>query len=297
MALDIEYIRSAEFEREGAEEELLTDRLGVLAEVMAGGVENKGKSLSAVNSLATYVRDICTSPLLTARQERAMFARYNYLKYRASQWQREIDVVRPSARLLADIKRALHEAEQLKNQLIRCNLRLVVSSARKHTRYDNQMMEMISEGNLALLNSVEKFDYSRGVRFSTYATWAIVRQFAGYWGKVQNQAAINMSDEMLEIARDLRMVDSRVLEVESARRSLEEVMADTLEQREHYIVTEHYGLTDERRVPEQRKGRSLSQIGEILGISKERVRQVELIALQKLRKAMTVPQFEALVGG
>ena len=72
-----------------------------------------------------------------------------------------------------------------------------------------------------------------------------------------------VSDELLEAAHDLRIKDSRVLAVESARKSLKEIMNEILEDREKAIVRHHYGLTMPEKVPGQRKAKSLSQIGKL----------------------------------
>ena len=156
------------------------------------------------------------------------------------------------------------------------------------------MLEMISDGNIALMNAVEKFDYSRGFKFSTYGTWAVIKRFASYHTQKNKRQADTVSDEMLEVAHDLRVQDNQITAVESARKSLDQVMSETLEERERVIVQEHYGLAEEEKVIGQRKAKSLSQIAALIGLSKERVRQIELLALQKLRKVLSPEQFDLL---
>ena len=246
-------------------------------------------------ALETYAADILRTPLLTHRQERFLFAKYNFLKYSASQLQEQIDPVYPRAAVVDRTQRMLAEADQIKDLLIRSNLRLVVSVARKHVRHDSEMLEFISEGNVALMNAVEKFDFARGVKFSTYATWAIIRRFASAH-RTPAHPAVAVDAEALEVVRDLRLADSKVMAVESARKGLQEVMSETLDEREQVIVREHYGLTDKTELIGQRKPRSLREIAAMLGLSKEGIRRVELVALQKMRRVLTREQFDLLTG-
>jgi len=241
--------------------------------------------------------DIRTGQLLTPRQEVFLFRKYNFLKCLADELCRNINLKNPRGTQVRKAQQYIRQAEQIKDWLIRSNLRLVVSVARKHTRREAELLELISEGNLAVMNAVEKFDYSRGFKFSTYATWAIVKRFATYRTKLSRRSSQTIQEaeqEPLEVAQDLRIEPSMVVAVESARKSLFDVMRETLEQRERTIVQEHYGLDEQQKVPGQRKARSLSQIAALVGLSKERVRQIELLALQKLRKVLTPEQFEVI---
>ena len=245
--------------------------------------------------LDTYVNDICKTKLLNARQEAFLFRKYNFLKYQAKCLQEAITQRTQVSGLLRELRGKLKEANALKHWLIQANLRLVVSTARQHTRNPSQMMELISEGNIALMNAVEKFDYSRGFKFSTYATWAMVKRFASYHTQLQRQHERYAGEVLYEVTADLRVMESNVLAVESARKSLKEVMDETLEEREQVIVREHYGLGEQAEMPLQRKAKSFNQIGQLIGLSKERVRQIELVALQKLRRVLSGEQFERLL--
>src|SRR5690606_34557569 len=79
---------------------------------------------------------------------------------------------------LNTLEQLLAEAVEIKNFLIRSNLRLVVSIAKKHIKPTNNFFEMVSDGNMSLIRAIEKFDYTKGNKFSTYATWAIMKNFA-----------------------------------------------------------------------------------------------------------------------
>ena len=76
------------------------------------------------------------------------------------------------------IERLYDEAVSTKNQIIRANLRLVVSIAKRHVGPTQNFFELVSDGNMSLMRAVEKFDYARGNKFSTYASWAIMKNFA-----------------------------------------------------------------------------------------------------------------------
>ena len=142
---------------------------------------------------------------------------------------------------------------------------------------------------------MEKFDYARGFKFSTYATWAMVKRFATVKAGAAKSAAWSPGRDLSEVTGDLRVPASRITEVETARKSLHDIMAEALEDREQQIVKAHYGLTEEPDIPIQRKAKSLTQIGSLLGLSKERVRQIELRALQKLRRLLSPEQFDVLI--
>jgi len=253
----------------------------------------------APTGLQAYVADIAQHDLLNARQEQFLFRKYNYLKWKAATLQEGLDVKEPRGRLVRQIRGYLEQAEVVKDGLIEANLRLVVSVARKHTRHEGEMQELISEGNMALMNAVEKFDAGRGVKFSTYATWAIVKRFATLRRQQYRRPVYAVEEEILEVAGDVRLATGQAVvgAVESARRSLTDVMDEALEERERVVVREHYGLTEPEKVPGLRKAKSFSEIAALVGLSKERVRQIELAALAKLRRLLTPEQFDVLTQG
>ena len=103
----------------------------------------------------------------------------NYLKYKAAKLREQARCrPGPSAALMDQIEELYEEAVATKNQIIRANLRLVVSIAKRHVGPAENFFELVSDGNMSLMRAVEKFDYARGYKFSTYASWAIMKNFA-----------------------------------------------------------------------------------------------------------------------
>jgi RNA polymerase sigma factor RpoD-like protein len=235
------------------------------------------------------------------------------------------------------LDRLVNEGDEARQALIQANLRLVVSIAKKYTSYGLTMMDLVQEGNIGLMRAVEKFDYTKGHKFSTYATWwirqAITRSIADqsrtirlpvHMGEAISQvkrAAHKLQQTMQreptpeEIAEVMGMTPTKVrrtleasmqplsLEmpvgqegegrmgdfiederiagpVEAAkqlmlRRELEEVLA-SLPERERKILELRYGFSDGQ-------ARTLEEVGENFGITRERIRQIEAVALRKLR--------------
>jgi len=239
--------------------------------------------------LPPYLRALYTVPLLSPEEEKGLFRRYNYLKYKADRLRRELSLEKISAGRLKEIERLLLQANGVKNQIVRANLRLVVSIAKKHVGGAQSLFELVSDGNVSLMRAVEKFDYSRGNRFSTYASWAIMRNFAR---SVPRERYLldrfsTGHDEILDIAAALRTYDPDEVNLNELRESIDVVLAQ-LSPTERRILIDHYGLD------ETRPQRTFQQLGQYLGMSKERVRQIESKALGKLRKILHPQQADLL---
>lgn len=271
--------------------------LEVSAELFPDNLSPPPPSLPVINSLDsidTYASTIVPFSVLSPRQEYFLFRQYNYLKYLAGRLQQKMAGQHPLSGDLRQLDSWMNQAEQIKNLLICHNLRLILSIARKHTRSETEIAELISEGNITLLNAVEKFDFTRGNKFSTYATWAIIKRFASLRRGQATSAEYLAEEDQFDVVNDGRVVDNRITAIERDRKSLLEAIRESLEERERLVVEYHFGLHEPSKVPGQRKPRSLSQIAELLGLSKERIRQLELSALQKLRRMLSPEQFELL---
>ncbi|MCH5374196.1 MAG: sigma-70 family RNA polymerase sigma factor, partial [Planctomycetes bacterium] len=117
-------------------------------------------------------------PLLSREQEYHLFRKFNYLKFRAFQLRKRLHPARANSTLMGQIEHLYAEAVRTKNQIVQANLRLVVSIAKRHVSVSDDFFGLVSDGNMSLIRAVEKFDYSRGNKFSTYASWAIMRNYA-----------------------------------------------------------------------------------------------------------------------
>ena len=232
--------------------------------------------------------------LLNRQQETSLFRRYNYLKYRATQERAKIQRGRPRSDRLNRIESLLNEIDAVNKIIIEANMPLVVSIAGKHLTAGTQMNELVSEGSVALMAAVEKFDYMRGYRFSTYASWAIAKAFARLIPAEAKRPDRAGGADFANLPANLRLEQlPDVAAVEQAQRDLQSIIKNNLDRREQYIILNHYAL-DPAVI--KKKPKTLKQIGSDLNLTKERVRQIELQALQKLRQSLSPEQFDLLTG-
>lgn len=268
--LSLEYIHSDEFEDPQAEATILSP---------TPQPTRTPKKTRPPADLSPYLASLYETPLLTADQERHLFRKYNYLKYKASQLRSELDVTRPAASLIESIELAYDEAVELKNQLIQANLRLVVSLAKQRVNPSRDFYSLVSDGNISLIRAVEKFDYSRGFKFSTYATWAVIKNFARTIpSEAKQQARFQPSGEELFSTVEDDRGDQVAEERDHARRQREvNRLMSYLNDREQDIIARRFGL-DYQVEPQ-----TLQEVGDELGVSKERIRQLQSRAIEKLR--------------
>ncbi|MFD3532197.1 RNA polymerase sigma factor [Streptomyces sp. NPDC058664] len=281
-----------------------------------------------------YLREIGRIPLLTAEEEVELARRVEAGLFAEEKLATAPDL---DTRLAGDLDRLVVLGRTAKRKLIEANLRLVVSVAKRYVGRGLTMLDLVQEGNLGLIRAVEKFDYARGYKFSTYATWwirqAMSRALADQARTIRVPVhvvelinrVIRVQRRMLqergyeptaeEVAAQLDVAPERIGEVlrlaqepvslhapvgeeddvslgdliedgdaaspvESAaflllRRHLEDVLS-TLGERERKVVQLRYGLDDGRP-------RTLEEIGQLFGVTRERIRQIESKTLSKLR--------------
>jgi len=209
-------------------------------------------------------------------QEAQTFRQMNYLKCLACRIRDHIDPDSPALGNLDEIERLQTKALKLKNQIVETHLRLVVMVAKKHFRAGQDLEDRVSDGTLVLMRAVDRFDFARGCRFSTYATWAIFNALVQRERKERHRARSRATYE--DSVAALHSVSDRYEPDEAIdeRRPAVQRLLRRLDRRERRIIVNRYGIGG---VPE----RTLVQIGVDLGISKERVRQLEMRAHAKLR--------------
>lgn len=231
--------------------------------------------------LPPYLASLYEVPLLTREQEVYLFRKFNFLKYQASKLREGLDPARARSAVMDRIEQLYNEAVETKNQIIRANLRLVVSIAKRHVGPAEDFFELVSDGNMSLIRAVEKFDFARGNKFSTYASWAIMKNYArSIPDELRHRDRFRTStDEMFAATRDQRS-DEYEQELAQAQREAQiGRILGRLDEREQRIIRRRFGLG-----PGQ-EPLTLKEVGEEMGVTKERVRQIEARALSKLRQA------------
>lgn len=356
---DLEDDFEEDFEDE--DDELTTEELG--AEEEAEDEEAEGASVwdedesaalrqarkdaqltASADSVRAYLKQIGKVALLNAEEEVSLAKRIEaglYAQYRLDEMERAAAEGDKNAKLSPAVRRDLRtvsrDGRKAKNHLLEANLRLVVSLAKRYTGRGMAFLDLIQEGNLGLIRAVEKFDYSKGYKFSTYATWwirqAITRAMADQartiripvhmvevinkLGRIQRELLQDLGREPTpaELAKEMDITEEKVLEIQQYARepiSLDQTIGDegdsqlgdfiedseaviavdavsftllqdqlqdvlkTLSEREAGVVQLRFGLTD--GMP-----RTLDEIGQVYGVTRERIRQIESKTMSKLR--------------
>lgn len=241
------------------------------------------------NGLPPYLVSLYEVPLLTREQELHLFRKMNYLKSKAGKLREKLDRKRPKRSLMDRIEELYAESVATKNQIIRANLRLVVSIARRYVRQAVSFFELVSDGNMSLIRAVEKFDVSRGNKFSTYASWAIMKNFAGTIPDMLRHRGrfCTSHTEILSTVEDARGDHYEQESAQIQRESHVQRILKRLDERERQIVTSRFGLT------RGQEPLTLRQVGAAMGVTKERVRQIQCRAMRKMRTAAEEDRIEA----
>ena len=293
---------------------------------------------ASADSVREYLKQIGKIALLNAEEEVELATRIEAGLYAAERVRRSDDVTEKMCpQLRRDLRWIVRDGERAKNHLLEANLRLVVSLAKRYTGRGMPFLDVIQEGNLGLIRAVEKFDYTKGYKFSTYATWwirqAITRAMADQartiripvhmvevinkLGRIQRELLQDLGREPTpeELAKEMDISPEKVLEIQQYARepiSLDQTIGDegdsqlgdfiedseavvavdavsftllqsqlqsvltTLSEREAGVVRLRFGLTDGQP-------RTLDEIGQVYGVTRERIRQIESKTMAKLR--------------
>lgn len=270
VATEIDCICAAEYNDPKLAAELLDDMDVYSAEATK-------VSLAPVGT-GNYWETIAAQPLLSPTEERELFRRWNFYKYRANQLRSRLNPQRPVASRIREIERLLAVAAVLRDRLVTANLRLVVANARQFCSAEHLFEDLLSDGNLALIQAIEKFDYSRGFRFSTYATYAIRRTFFRRMTRKQRerQRLAFTEPDLLQAAPAPDESPDDLMTGPLFQRLMQRIRA-ILNARELQIVIARFNLEGGTEPP------TLQTLAERMGICKERVRQLQIRALEKLR--------------
>ncbi len=290
----LDYIASPEFDDPALEAVILAPMPD------AEAYEAKRHSMHAPKDAPPELASCYEYPLLSKDQEQHQFRKMNYLKFKAAKLRDqmrkeggdeiEIDPSRVRIQTLKEIEELQTEANAVKEMLVQANMRLVVNIAKKHSGQAENFFELLSDGNMSLLRAVEKFDYFRGFKFSTYASWAIMKNFARSIpeDKHRRERFVTGHEDMFDAAPDSRSDEHEMLATQERATHSVNRLLEYLEPREREIIRMRAGMD------ENGKNVTLEEIGRKFGITKERVRQLNARAMSKLRQIAKEKDFDGV---
>lgn len=267
-------------------------RLPSSAERPSQHVPAADEAPAAPAHLPAHLRRLCEAELLNHEQEAALFCEMNFAKFQAHSLREALDSESPDPQTVEAIELLLAHAHEIRDHLIKANMRLVMSLAKKFVTPQQSFDEILSDGIIVLMNAVEKFDFDRGFRFSTYAYRSIARNAYRSMTSAQKEEARLTRD-----AEDWAFEDARGHASSSMSEQMWEglremlgSMLDHLDRRERFIIRSRYALGSHR------KARTFQYLADKLGVSKERVRQLERRAVAKLQDYAANENTDELLG-
>jgi RNA polymerase primary sigma factor/RNA polymerase sigma factor len=279
IELPLDYIPHPSFTKAGIEKTILTP---------LPQPETASRKTRVPSGLPPYLASLYEVPLLTREQEYHLFRKFNFLKHKATELRKTLDPARARSSVMDEIERLYEEAVKIKNQIVQANLRLVVSIAKRHITGTEDFFGLVSDGNMSLIRAAEKFDFSRGNKFSTYASWAIMKNFARTIPEeYKHRDRFRVTpDELFTAHEDTRGGETGQETAQNLRESQVERILSRLDEREQQIIISRYGL-DHSQEPQ-----TLKEVGHDMGVTKERIRQIEARAMNKLRQAAQEDRIE-----
>ncbi|MBL0926543.1 MAG: sigma-70 family RNA polymerase sigma factor [Phycisphaerales bacterium] len=224
--------------------------------------------------------------ILTAAEERILFLQFNYARCQIWQIQQDIkksETGRPTHEQCEVLLRWYRKADELREQIAETNLALVLAMAKRTRMSEVDFADLISEGNMALLRAVDKFDCERGFKFSTYACRAILKAFSRQGMKLSKYRQRFPTDFDPKLEKSNFTDTKRAEFVSDAAAEVRRIVTENrcdLSEIEKTVIEHRFRL--EGANPDE-KPMTLEQVGQIIGVTKERVRQIQNKAMEKIR--------------
>ena len=269
----VDYIYNPEFDDASKEDAILAEMPG------RDEFEAKRSAKAPPKDVPPQMAHLYEWPLLNKEQEQHVFRKMNFLKHKLQKFQQSLDASRAKVADLIKIEEIKEGIKECRDLLINCNQRLVYNNAKKHLGPTENIDDLVSDGNLSLMRAVEKFNYGLGNKFSTYATWAIIKNFARSIpdAKTHKQRYMTGHDELFEAKADVRTDEQEVIAAADAAKARVARLLEHLDARTREVIRMRTGLDGSEEM-------TLEQIGQHFGITKERVRQINVRGMKQLRE-------------
>ncbi len=241
-----------------------------------------------------------TNTLFTSAQERTIFLQFNYCRQRVITHRQAHQRKALSLKAVKDMLAWHARAEEYRSQIAGANLALVLAMIKRMRLNDFDFADLISEGNLALLRAIDKFDVARGFKFSTYACRAIIKAFSRFAtrrGRQRQYFPVEFDPELEKSDQVERKNQQAELESVEELRQIIRTNAADLSPMEQQILAQRFAVimpavsdspqgTSAFFTGHEARALTLNQVGDLIGLTKERVRQIQNKAMEKLRLAL-----------